>query len=95
VGRIAARHMKSCLISLLQPIVVVKSIKIIDLQRLFFALVQRYAITAPKQLAMAVAAWMVVGDPIAVAHAKAILGAIAASIAWLEMEIILLPTKWM
>jgi hypothetical protein len=43
----------------------------------FFAFVQRYAITAPKQLAMAVAAPAVVGDLIAVADTKAVFGAVA------------------
>jgi hypothetical protein len=42
----------------------------------FFTFTQRYAITAPKQLAISVAARMVVGDPIAVADAKAVFGAI-------------------
>ena len=37
---------------------------------------QRDAITAPKQLAMPVAATALVGDPIAVADAKAVLGAV-------------------
>ena len=60
---------------LLQPIVVVKSIKSLTYNG-FLAFVHRYAITAPKQLAMAVAARIVVGDPIAVADAKAVLGAI-------------------
>jgi hypothetical protein len=43
----------------------------------FLAFVQRDTIAAPKQLAMPVAARIVVGDPIAVADAKAILGAVA------------------
>jgi hypothetical protein len=43
----------------------------------FLAFAQRDAIAAPKQLAMPVAARMVVGDPITVADAKAILSAVA------------------
>jgi hypothetical protein len=42
----------------------------------FFAFVQRDAIAAPKQLAMPVVAPALVVNPIAVADAKAILGAV-------------------
>ena len=76
VCRVTTRRM-SCIITILQPIVVVKQLsKSLNCSDFLAFAMQRYAITASKQLTMRVSATSVIVDPLAVTNIEAVFGAV-------------------